>query len=170
MRLMKSTHLFRNAAGKLLTVKPSNFIEPIPDVFMFEVAVESNQVFTLPTVNPLVSYVDLFLNLYTDKNGGSIGSNDNSGSNSQPLLSYACAANTEYYIKITGTLNNKEGFFGIQVTGPSNTGVPITEPDITSLTVGTPVNGFYLLYGGELWFKFKTVTRSEERRVGKECR
>jgi hypothetical protein len=159
MKILRTTDtVLVNSAGKVLKVRPDTYVEPLPNAFMIEIEVEKDQVFTLPTGDPTAAYIDLFLNLYTTYNGASIASNDNSGSNSQPLLAQVCAANTEYYIKITGTLNNKEGIFGIQVTGPDVTGVPTTETGITSLTVGTPVNGQYLSFGGEIWFKFKTGT------------
>lgn len=159
MKILRTTDtVLVNASGKVLKVRPDTYVEPLPNAFMIEVEVEKDQVFTLPTGDPTAAYIDLYLNLYTSYNGASIAFNDNSGGNSQPLLSQVCTANTEYYIKITGTSNNKEGIFGIQVTGPDITGVPTTEAGITSLTVGTPINGQYLRYGGEVWFKFKTGT------------
>lgn len=155
MKVLRSaTAIMRSASGKILKIRPDSYVDPLPNVFMVEVAVEEGQTITLPTPLIAASYLNLYMTLYNSGNT-ILRTNDNSGGNSQPLITQVCTANTEYYIKITGTTNNIEGYFGIQVTGPG-TDVPDTESGITSLIVGVPITEEYLPYGGEKWYKFKT--------------
>jgi len=42
--------------GKILKVRPDTYVEVKPDVFMFEIEVDDNQVFTLPTPNNVSYY------------------------------------------------------------------------------------------------------------------
>lgn len=164
MKVLKNEALsiLRSIDGKVLKIRPDDYVEPLPDAFMVQVAVEEGQTLTLPTPNnsTVISYVDLWLDVYTAINGTLLGSNDNTGGNYQPSLSLTLAANTEYYIKITASpvVNAiiKEGLFNIVVTG-NGTAIPTAETGVTSLTVGTLLTAQYLEYQGTNWFKFKTT-------------
>lgn len=156
--LRTSTTVLRNGAGKVLKLQDDNYVEVDPDAFMVEIAVEDNQIFTLPTniQNVTTSYIDLYMSLHSSYNGPELAANDNSGGNSQPQITFSCAANTEYYLKVVGADNNQDDIFGVQVTGPTG-GVPSVESGVTNVTVGTTgINNQIMIPNGTSWFKFKS--------------
>lgn len=149
--LRTSTTVLRNSEGKVLKIRPDNYIEPVPDLFMVEIAVEDNQTITLPTPNLTQANVSHTIDLYDTYNGTILQS---SSSTTTPSISRALLADTEYYIKLRGITT--EFMYNMQVTG-NGTAVPTTEAGITSIVVGTPVTGMYSYYNTDTWFKFKTT-------------
>jgi len=154
MKVLKATKVFRGTSGKVLTVRPDMYIEPIPDVFMVQVEVEKDQVFTLPTPDLTAPYTDTFLEVFSVYNGTRINYNENSGGNNQPTLTMSLSANTDYYIKISSTTNDK-GFFGLQIIGADG-GNATPEEGVIVTNAGTTLHNQYLIQGGYIWYKFRT--------------
>jgi hypothetical protein len=155
MKLLKSgTALMRNIDNKVLTIRPDTYIEPVPEIFMVEIAVEANQTITLPTPNITQSTTNILFDFHDSLTGALLQTS--SVTTSPSMTRSTLLANTEYYVKVRGNNNTVEGFFNFQVTG-NGTAIPTTETGITSVVVGTPVPTNYLYYAGFKWFKFKTT-------------
>lgn len=144
----------RSSSGKLLKVRPDSYVEPMPDIFMVEIAVEENQIITLPTPNLTQSTVNHTIDLYDSYNGTILQS---SSTTATPTITRTLLADTEYYIKLRGIVT--EFMFNMQIVG-NGTAVPVTEDGIVSITVGTPVTNQYSYNYTDSWFKFKTTSAS----------
>ena len=162
--LRTSTTVLRDSTGRVLKIRPDEYVEPIPNVGMIQIQVEDNETVTLPTPDLASTamkwaYIDLYMELYDNPLNEPLQVDDNSGSNSQPRIIRTLLANTEYYIKIKGANADIIGQYCINITGGSTPyATPTEEEGYISLTVATLKKGQWLDYGGEVWYKFKTTS------------
>ena len=113
MKVLRNTvtgKVLLGTSGKILKVRPDTYIEVKPDVFMVEIEVDDNQVFTLPTPNSVSYYSGA-----TSLSSGALTYNYlvKWGDGSAPVLinAYNSASRVHtfvkkgsYVIEITGTL------------------------------------------------------------------
>jgi len=163
MKLLKSNNqLLLNSDGKALKLRPDTFVEPLPDVFMFEVSVDDNTEVTLPLVNTQTNIQYMRIALY-DSNLNNLTSAYTSSSAATVLtLSRSLSPNTEYYFKIyartTSVQTPKYYDILVRSTTANGTGIPTEEAGYKTVLVnGDPIsNEIYSYYNDEQWYKFKT--------------
>ncbi len=150
--LRTATTVLRNIDNKVLKIRPDTYVEPHPDLFMVEIAVEAGQTITLPTPNITQVNVSHRIGLYDTYKGVFIAE---SSTTTTPSISRSLLANTEYYIRLNPVTT--EFMYNMQIVG-NGTAVPTPEAGITSIIVGTPATGNYAYTNTEAWFKFKTTS------------
>lgn len=175
MKLLSHNNvLLRNSEGKILKIRPDTYVEPIPELFMFEVSVNDNQTVTLPTPNMSTGINYTRISLYhTDKTTFiTSGYTTSSSPTSYLLNSGSLTGNTEYYVKVSQYYDSTSDpyyqfnssysylkYFNIQITGATAIGglAPTEEEEYQSITInGGVIENQYLQVLGEVWYKFKT--------------